>query len=226
LSASASRDEQENAVAFLTRVACYGAGISFGALVLLRVDIVSLIVGHSSHLATTVLIVFSGVWIANVPVHGLALLLIARGRQGSFIPLVAVEATANIGLTIGFVFAFGPVGAAFATLVAIVVSNDIVLPFVVRHEFDLSPHRIVWRDGFPSIVIGVAISALAILPFDSLHAGLGRLIVGTVTSIGLGLGIGYFLLGPDGRKRFMVMMRKTEGVVGSDTSFGVESRLA
>jgi len=40
LSASSSKEEQENAVAFLTRVACYGAGIGFGTLVMLRVDIV------------------------------------------------------------------------------------------------------------------------------------------------------------------------------------------
>jgi O-antigen/teichoic acid export membrane protein len=214
LSASSSKEEQENAVAFLTRVACYGAGIGFGTLVMLRVDIVGLVVGHSNHLATTVLIVFSGVWLANVPVHGLALLLIARGRQSSFIPLVAAEAGVNFALTIGFVFAFGPVGAAFATLVAIVISNDIVLPFLVRHEFRLSPHLIVWRDGFPAIAIGVGVSALSVLPFYALHAGPGRLVLGALTALAFGLGIGYVLLGPSGRDRFMTMMRTTRGTGG------------
>ncbi len=221
LSASSSREDQENAVAFLTRVACYGAGIGFGALIMLRVDIVSLVVGHSSHLATTVLIVFSGVWIANVPVHGLALLLIARGRQSSFIPLVAAEAAANLAMTIGFVFAFGPMGAAYATLVAIVISNDIVLPFVVRREFQMSPHRIVWRDGFPPILIGAAASAVSILPFYTLHEGFGRLIVGATTATGIGLGLGYLLLGPSGRDRFITMMRSTRAVATPERSLAV-----
>ena len=139
LSASPSPEEQEATVVFLTRVISYCAGVAFAEVVMLRSDFVALIVGHPDHLAATVLILFSAVWVANVPVHGLALLLIARGRQRAFIPLVAAEAVANVALTIAFVYAFGPVGAAVATLVTIVISNDVLLPLIVRHS-STSPH--------------------------------------------------------------------------------------
>jgi len=209
LSSSTSRRNQEDEIAFLNRIVCYVTGVSFGALVMLRSDVVTIVLGHSTALATTVLVVFSGVWIANAPVHGLALLLIARGRQRSFIPLVAIEALVNIGLTVGFVFAFGPIGAAEATLVTIVISNDFVLPYIIRRELEISSYRIVWLNGFPTLILGGSLSALAILPFHVLHPGALRLCLGAALAAVVGLFAGYLLLGSNGRKRFETMLRKT-----------------
>ena len=138
---------------------------------MMRDDVVVVIVGHSSHLASLVLVVFCAAWIANIPVHGLALLLIARGRQGSFIPLVAAEAMANIVLTVCFVEAFGPIGAAEATLLTIAVSNLLILPYVVRREFGFSTFRVVWWNGAVPVAVGLVIPAVIALPFYVLHPG-------------------------------------------------------
>ncbi len=199
LSANSSRETQEVDIAFLTRFACYASGVAFGAIVMLRSDVVALIVGRSNHLATTVLIIFAVVWVANVPVHGLALLLIARARQKTFIPLVATEAVANIGLTIVFVYTFGAVGAAVATLVTIVISNDLVFPLLVRKEFGLSPMRVLWGNGVPAVVVGATVSIVAVLPFYVLRPGIVRLSLGVVVAALLGLVLGFFLLGGSGR---------------------------
>jgi O-antigen/teichoic acid export membrane protein len=209
LSANSSTEVAEADIAFLTRLASYASGVAFGAIVMLRTDVVTLIVGHSDHLATTVLIIFAAVWISNVPVHGLALLLIARARHRTFIPLVAVEAIANIVLTIVFVYAFGAVGAAVATLVTIVVSNDVVFPMLVRREFTLSPFRVLWGSGVPAIAVGVAVSIVGVLPFYGLHPGIVRLSLGVIVGAVLGIGLGYVLLGRTGREKLLVMLRKS-----------------
>jgi O-antigen/teichoic acid export membrane protein len=217
LSASPSLEEQESTICFLTRVMSYGAGVAFAEVVMLRSDVVTLIVGHSDHLATTVLIVFSGIWIANIPVHGLALLLIARGRQRTFVPLVAAEAVANVALTIAFVYAFGPVGAAVATLVTIVISNDVLLPILIRHEFQFSPYRMIWRDGVPLIALGALLAVVGTAPFFGLHPGIARLAAAVPTATILGLLVGYWLLGNFGRSRLSAILRAT----GQSSSAGV-----
>jgi O-antigen/teichoic acid export membrane protein len=193
LSASPSLEEQESTICFLTRVMSYGAGVAFAEVVMLRSDVVTLIVGHSDHLATTVLIVFSGIWIANIPVHGLALLLIARGRQRTFVPLVAAEAVANVALTIAFVYAFGPVGAA------------------------VSPYRMIWRDGVPLIALGALLAVVGTAPFFGLHPGIARLAAAVPTATILGLLVGYWLLGNGGRSRLSAILRAT----GQSSSAGV-----
>jgi hypothetical protein len=63
---------------------------------------------------------------------------------------------------------------------------------------------------------------LSVLPFYALHEGSGRLVVGALTSLAFGLGIGYLLLGPSGRDRFLTMMRTTRRIDGPLKGFAVE----
>jgi hypothetical protein len=88
---------------FLTRVAAFVAGAMFATGVVLRVEVVTVVTGHASVPGES-----------NVPVHGLNLLLIGRGRQKVFIWLIGVEASANLALTIVFAVLIGPIGAAYA----------------------------------------------------------------------------------------------------------------
>ena len=77
---------QAVAVRFLTRVAAFIGGAVFATLILLRTDVVRVMLGRPSALAESVLIVFCGIWLANIPAHGPALLLIAADGNGFSCP--------------------------------------------------------------------------------------------------------------------------------------------
>jgi len=207
LAATQDKGGQEAATLFLTRVASYVAGSSFCAMALLRADVVTVLVGHRSILAEEVLLVFCGVWLVNVPVHGLMLLLIARGRQSVFIPLVAAEAIANLALTVVFAMVIGPIGAALATLVTIVVTNVIVLPVLVRKEFAPTTSWRIAGNGFACGAIGGAVAAAAVLPILVLGLGWARLVAGLGVDGAASILVGLLLLGRSGRETLLTMFK-------------------
>jgi O-antigen/teichoic acid export membrane protein len=183
---------QEIATRFLTRVVAFVAGAMFAVLIVLRVDVVVAVTGHSSALAESVLVVFCCIWMANVPVHGLSLLLIARGRQNVFIWLVGVEAAANLVLTMVFAVVMGPIGAAYATLGTIALSNVFVFPAIVRHEFSKGV---------------AATAALATSPTLEFGVGWVRLISGLILGGGFSCAFGLLLLRQGGRSLLVSMIR-------------------
>jgi O-antigen/teichoic acid export membrane protein len=209
-SLAGTQDErgQEATTLFLTRVASYVAGSSFCAMMLLRADVVTVIMGHQSSLAEEVVLVFCGVWLINIPVHGLLLLLIARGRQGVFIPLVGAEAIANLVLTVVFAMEIGPIGAALATLVTIFATNVIVLPILVRKEFgSMTPWRIA-GDGFACGGIGGTVATAAILPVLVLGVGWARLAAGLGVAGAASILAGFLLLRSGGRETLLTMFKR------------------
>jgi O-antigen/teichoic acid export membrane protein len=161
LAASDNRADQERAVTFLARIASFGSGLVFGALALLAHPVIRILLGFDSDMGATVLRIFAAVWVVNATVHGLALLLIARGRQRVFTPLVAAEAAANLLLTFVLVARWGAVGAAWATLVTIGASNLFALPYLTRHEVR-RPFVLVFRDGLAFALLGLGVAAAAI----------------------------------------------------------------
>jgi len=203
----ARADTQEADVAFLTRVTCYAAGLSLGAMAMLRDDIVTVVLGHQSRLAVTVLVVFCIVWATNCPIHGICILLIARGRQRAFVPYLIGELLLNMLLTVLLVIALGPIGAALATLFTVFVSNTVVMPFAIRNELQISCFRLVWCDGLLAIACGAIMAGLSIAPICSLPPGINRLCIGIAISACVGLGFGYLLLGGSGRETLRTMMR-------------------
>jgi len=198
---------QENATRFLTRVAAFVAGSTFAIVIVLRVDVVMAVIGHPSALAQSVLVVFCCVWLANVPVHGLMLLLIARGRQGVFVWLVGVEAAANLALSIIFALVLGPIGPAYATLVALVASSLIVFPAIARHEFSKGIARKTLIEALAAIGVGGASAVLAISPLLWLGAGWGRLLIGGALGSGISCAVGLVLLRQHGRAILTSMLR-------------------
>ena len=198
---------QERATRFLTRVVGFIAGATFATVIVLRVDVVEVVTGHASTLGESVLVVFCCIWLANVPVHGLALLLIARGRQNVFIWLVGVEAAANLALTVLFAIEIGPIGAAYATLVTIAVSNGIVFPYLVRDEMSEGTARRTALEGLGTIALGGAIAALATSPAFEIGAGWGRLLVGLALGGGFSCGLGLLILRRSGRSVLFSMLR-------------------
>ena len=207
LAGTTDLDGEENATRFLTRVAAFVAGAMFATVIVLRVDVVMVVTGHPSALAESVLVVFCCIWLANVPIHGLSLLLIARGRQNVFVWLVGVEAVANLALSIVFALVIGPIGVAYATLVTIVVSNVIVFPMIVRH--DLS-NGAAWRtvlEALVAIAAGSVIAVLSTSPVLQLSAGWGRLLFGGILGGGFSCALGLVLLRRRGRSVLASMLR-------------------
>ena len=202
---------QERDVQFLTRIVAFIGGAAFAALILLRSDVISIVLGHPSALAESVLIVFCGIWLANIPAHGPALLLIARGRQRLFVPLVAGEAIANLALTAPFAIWMGPIGAAVATLVTISASNLVIFPHLVRHEFLTGSIWIPTAEAIGAMAVGATSASIAVAPCLLLHSGWGRLVVGLVSGGVVSCVLGLVFLRPPGRSRLNAILRRPAG---------------
>jgi O-antigen/teichoic acid export membrane protein len=207
LAGTTDREGQESATRFLTRVAAFLAGAMFTTMIVLRVDVVVVVTGHVSVLGESVLVVFCCVWLANVPVHGLSLLLIARDRQRLFVWLVGTEAVANLALTVVFAVVVGPIGAAYATLVTIVISNVIVFPHLVRHEFSEGAARRIALEALAMIAVGGSSAALAASPALELGTYWSRLLAGLALGGGFSCTLGLVLLRRRGRSVLASMLR-------------------
>ena len=147
LAASDDPAGQERATAFLTRLFGYVGGTGLAVVALLRADVVVVLLGHRQELAEDVLLALCAMSLANLLVHGLASLLIARGRQLLMARAVAVELPVNILLTVALVVRFGAVGAAVATLITTMLMDFVILPVVSRGEFARGALTTTVRDG-------------------------------------------------------------------------------
>jgi O-antigen/teichoic acid export membrane protein len=220
LSGSNDHAMQEVAVAFLTRVFSFVAGTALALAAFLRADIVTILLGRRSALAEEVLIIFCGAWMANLIVHGLALLLIARGDQVLMARVVAAELPLNIVLTVSFVTAFGAVGAALATIVTVILMNFVALPIVARDRFSRPTLVIVSRDGFCPAALGVALAVLAAGVATLTDRGAARLAVGVIAAAGLAGSTGLVLAGSSGRTMLREMISKDAAMPGSAPAVG------
>jgi O-antigen/teichoic acid export membrane protein len=202
-----SNDDQDDAARFLGSVASFAAGLGFGVMFLYAPELIRLIAGETDPFASEVLRIFCAAWMVNVPAHGLALLLIARGRHRVMAAVVVGEAVANLVLTVVLVAAVGPVGAAWGTFVTLCVSNAVVLPLAVGADLRPSAVALVWRWGLLRSAAG-AVIALAVFGVVQLWSGdLGQLLVGSALTAALGLAIGLAVTGADGRTRLRDMLR-------------------
>ena len=217
---------QNEIIAFLTRLFGFVAGLGFGLLALLREDIVAIVLGRVSPTAASVLFVFCLVWIANVPVHGLALTLIARGKQRSFVPLVAIEMVANLVLTVILTPRLGAIGAAVATLISLAVSNLLTLPIILRRESEIEARKLVVT-GVAHVGSGFLIAALAFVGFSWLEPSVLRIILSSGLAATIGAACGYVLLGQTGREMLRSTLARRNGdrshvaIVATPTELGV-----
>lgn len=191
---------QEQATVFLTRLFSYLGGASLGLVALLRRDVIDVLLGRPDGLGEDVLLVLCAVSLTNLMVHGLASLLIARGRQRLMARAVAIELPVNMVLTVALVLAYGAVGAAIGTLATAVLMDFLILPLVSRGEFGRSAVAVTVRHGMLPAALGLGVALvgaqaakLAVVPAASLL--LGAVAVGLV-----GVAAGLALLGRHGRR--------------------------
>lgn len=210
-SATTDRAVQEEALAFLTRVASYVGAVGLGILGLLRHDVIFLIAGRRSAFAASVLLVFCGIWMVTLGPHGLIILIIARGRERTLMPFVIAEMTINFILTLVAVNVIGPIGAAYATLVTLIVASLVFLPVIVRRELAIPAWRLLVVDGLVPLAVGVAVAAAAWLAVAWLPTYLTRIVAGGAAAGAAGLAVGLALLGKRGRDRLLIVLRTYRG---------------
>lgn len=199
LSGSDDPGAQEAATAFLTRVFMFVGAAALGLAALLRADVVAVVLGRPSGLAEDVVALFCAIGVANLAVHGLASLLIARGHQAVMARVVSVEFVVNVVLTVWFVVSFGAVGAAVATLATVVLMDFVVFPVIARGRFALPVLTTVGRHGALPAVLGGAVAGVAAWVATPAGSGAPRLAVGGAVAAALAAVAGLFLLGRAGR---------------------------
>jgi O-antigen/teichoic acid export membrane protein len=162
-------------------------------------DVLFVLAGESNRLGVQVLVLFCAVWAVNIPIHGLALLLVARGEQRVLTELLVVELVGNVVLTVLFGLAFGPVGPAIATLLTIVVSNIVVLPLLVAKRVDRTLAELAWP-SIAAALIGAVLGGASGLAAHG--AGLTKMVAisaaGGATVV-LALLATAVVVGPNGR---------------------------
>lgn len=201
LAGSDDHPGQESATAFLTRLFSFLGATGLALAALLRADVVAVMLGRPSALAEVVVVITCAVCMANLTLHGLVSLLIARGEQALMARLVAVELPLNLVLTVGLVLAMGAAGAALATLATVLLLNFVAFPIASRGRFARSPVETVARHGLLPALAGAAVAlAAAQMAAAVAGAGAGRLALGGALAA-LGGGVtGLVLLGPGGRR--------------------------
>jgi O-antigen/teichoic acid export membrane protein len=200
LTATENPRERETSTLFLARVGGYASGVGFATLAWCRTDVVRLLLGHPSTLASTVLLAFCGVWAINATVHGMALLLIANDRAHVLGRLVSVETVVNAVVTVVLVVAVGAVGAAYGTLVTVAVSNLVVFPMLARRLLMVPVHRHLFAGSLPAAILGAIVASAVAGPFAVREwGGLGHLVSVSVGALGLGTAVGVAAIGSNGR---------------------------
>lgn len=190
---------QESATAFLTRVFSFVGGTGLALATVLRADVVRVMLGRPSPLAEKVVAVTCAACLANLMLHGLVSLLIARGEQAAMARLVAVELPVNAVLTVSFVLALGAVGAAVATLATVALMNFVVFPLVCGDRFSHTVVDAVARNGVVPAAAGAAVALAAAAAAGGAGGGAGRLLAAAALAGFSATAAGLVLLGPGGR---------------------------
>jgi len=198
--------EQIVALRLLTRFASLAAGTGFGFLAFERVAVVRVVAGDVGPLASDVLAIFAIIWALNAPAHGLALLLTARARHHFLAVVVVGEAVVNIGLSVVLVARWGPIGAALATLVTLLISNLLVLPALATSRVAES-WSLVYIEGLRFVAVGASIAAVAVGGAGLVAEGLARMAVGALLATALLPAIGVAMTKPEDRGRLQSVFR-------------------
>lgn len=198
--AAGTRASQEHATQLLTKVFGYGAGIVFGTIAVNGAPIIEVFLGRQSSLGSAVVMLFSLVWLANFAAHGLALLMIARDRQRAFAPLVVVEAILNLALSVVLVRSVGAAGAAVATLLTLVVSNLLILPWATRSELSRGMTRRIIAVGAASSTCGAAIAVAVGVVVPATPSNALTVAMRAAVVLMAGSGIGVAAVGHEGRR--------------------------
>lgn len=166
---------QTQVTRLLTRLFSTLAAAGLGAVALHADLVVRALSGKSQALSEQVLVAFCVVWAVNVVIHGPALQLLSRGGQALLARVVMAELVLNVMLTIVLVLLVGPIGAAWASLVAVSMSNLLLAPTAMRRLLGSDVGRTVWLTGTVALLAGAAGAGAGRLASAPLTGALARM---------------------------------------------------
>lgn len=199
--------QQVRATRLLTRVFGALSGAMLGGLVAVHAELLHALSGSTAlRNATVPFVLFALMWAANVPAHGLSLLLIARDHQALIAPLVLMEAAANVVLTILLTPRFGAAGCAAASLVTLASCNLVVLPVLLRPE-RMGAVRVTLLEGLLPVVVTLftAWGGLA-LAFREVQSEQARVFVAGLVTLVIAVLFSLAVGGRDGRRALHVSL--------------------
>ncbi len=151
-------------------MATYLAALGFGFIAIHEASLLHLWVERAPELAVNVARIFALCWALNAVTHVLSSLAIARGVHKIVGPVVFIEATANLTISIVLATHWSPLGPAVGTLVIMLVTNVFVLPSLLRTRLGLSWSEIV-RPSVWGYLLGATAAAVVGLCVATAHAG-------------------------------------------------------
>lgn len=209
LTSIADHAEQVALMRTLTRVVAYLGGLAFAFAALFRRDLVLLLLGQPSATAEAVLLLLSVTFVLDIGVHGMVLVLMARGRPWIMAVLSPVQLSMNLLLTVVLVKTMGPEGAAAAALVTLGIIDLVLFPLVARHEFVPSPSRIIALDAMLPTAFGGAVCVLATAMVRySLDPSWVRVLIGVAVAALCGLTAGSMALRGPGRASLRAALQR------------------
>lgn len=197
---------QSRLVRSLTRTTSFvgGAGL---ALVAVDADaIVRLFLGRFDGDVSMVIVLSCVALAIDIGVHPSVLHMVAAGSQKRLAKVAPFEFVLNWTLTILLVRSYGLRGAAWATLLTIVVNDLVMFPAVYRHVVGIRGAAQTVASMLSASAIGGVLVVLVTIPIrgDSLsHLVSTSLVAGVVT-----VTFGWAAMGKDGRTRARASMSK------------------
>ncbi len=135
--AAAAREHGEALVRSLVFFASLLGAAGFAFIALSARSILEVWFGTAAPLAVVVAVIYSFVWLCNVPAHVLSLLATARGVHAVVAPLVWAEALLNVALSVSLAVWVAAWGPAAGTLVSLALSNLVVVPWILLRRLNL-----------------------------------------------------------------------------------------
>lgn len=183
--ASAPPDRQGGMLLVVTQAACLLAGVGFTLAAVRAGDVLVVWTGTSDAISVDVLRVYAAAWAVNIPMHALVLALLSRHRHGLLVPLVVGEAAANLGLSLALAPVVGPAGPAWASLLAMSVSNLVVAPTIASTHAGVTGRSLraaALRGYAEGVIIAAVVAAVSLVSPDSAS----RLATTTILALVLG----------------------------------------
>lgn len=209
LLARGSEEEQVQGTSVLTRVFGAVAGAGLGGLIAVHSEVLHVLGGSFAQRSATVpFILFALMWAANIPAHGLSLLVIARANQHLLVPLILVETIANVALTLVLTPLFGASGSASASFITLALCNLVGVPILLRSQ-RVDAVRITVVEGLIPVALSLSVTVgCLMLAFRHVSSEGTRLAMSALATGAMAAMLGLLFGGVQGRKALRQSMAR------------------
>lgn len=196
LDAAGRREELVRRYVLSTRIALQVTLVTAGGLALLASDVVDAWLGAGAPAVTDdIVVVLMIVQVVILTAAPSGKVLLGLGRLRAITMLAVAEGVGNVGLSVILVIAYGPLGAAVATLLTSALLVPARIPLACRAT-GCSLRRIAASGLWPAVASSLPSLAIIAIVLALLEPGVARLALGLGAGWGVALGIGLLQAGP------------------------------